>query len=109
MDQHPLVIADKSGFIRHWSEGAATTFGYRADQALGQTLDLIVPLEYREAHWKGFRRAMETGAAEVDGQNAQFPVQRADGSAAVFSGAVKLLRSPQNLVIGAMVIFDPTP
>jgi PAS domain S-box-containing protein len=109
MDKHPVVIVDASGVIRHWSAGAATAFGYPAAKAVGQTLDLIVPPEFREAHWKGFRRAIETGAAEVDGQTTQCPVRCADGAVAAFSGAVRLLRTPLGGVIGAMTIFESEP
>ena len=109
MDKHPVVVANASGVIRYWSAGAEPAFGYPAASAVGQSHDLIVPPEFRDAHWKGFRRAIETGAAEVDGRSTHFPVRRADGSVAVYSGAVRLLRSPQELVIGVMVIFDPQP
>src|SRR5689334_13951125 len=95
MDRHPVVIADALGVIRHWSPGAEAAFGWPDAGAVGQTLDLIVPPEFREAHWKGFHRAIETGAADVDGETTHFPVQRADGSIATYAGAVRLLRSPQ--------------
>ena len=107
MDKHPVVVADASGVIRYWSAGAEPTFGYPANSAIGQTLDLIVPPEFRDAHWKGFRRAIETGQAEVDGQATQFPVLRADGDVVVFAGAVRLLRSSKEAVVGVMVIFEP--
>src|SRR5260221_64455 len=79
MERNPVVLADPNGVIRFWSPGAATSFGYSAAQAIGQTLDLIVPSEYRQAHWHGFRRAVEAGAAPLEGQLNPFPVRRAAG------------------------------
>lgn len=68
MDTHPILIADASGVIRHWSEGAHQSFGHSEAVAVGQTLDLIVPLEFRDAHWYGSRAAVAAGASRFDGQ-----------------------------------------
>lgn len=107
MDQHVLVIADMAGVIRHWSVGAETLIGYPASQAVGTTLDLIVPEEFRAAHWMGFRRAMEVGEAEIDGTTTELPVRCAHGGVEVFSVAVTLLRDPSRSVVGAMIIGGP--
>jgi PAS domain S-box-containing protein len=105
MQDNPVVIAGPTGVIQFWSSGAEMAFGHSAAQAVGQTLDLIVPAEFREAHWKGFRRAVETGEAAVEGQVTPFPVLRADGEATAFPGRLTLLRQAQGEVIGAMVVF----
>jgi DNA polymerase family A len=52
-----LVFAEVTGVIRIWNSGAEALFGHRAEDVVGQTLDLIVPPEYRERHWAGFRAA----------------------------------------------------
>ena len=107
MDDHALVGADATGTIRVWSQGAEKLFGHSAADAIGQTLDLIVPETYRDQHWQGFRRAMETGSAKLDGQSTKIPVKCGDGAVTVFPGAFMLLRDAQKKVIGAMVIFGP--
>jgi PAS domain S-box-containing protein len=106
LDNNPVVIADERGVIRFWSPGAETAFGYSAEQAVGQTLDLIVPAEHRDAHWSAFKRAMETSAASAEGQVGPFPVRRADGEVAAIAGRLTLLRQAQGRTIGAMVVFD---
>lgn len=107
MDSHAVVIADPAGVIRFWSPGAEGAFGYSAGQAVGGTLDLIVPPEFREAHWIGFRRAMETGAAEAEDAATPFPVRRADGEVVATPGRLTLMRDPRGQVIGAAVVFEP--
>ena len=107
MDSHAIVIADRTGTIRQWSEGAESLFGYHAADAMGQSLDLIVPPEYRDQHWAGFRHAMESGAAKLDGQSTEIPVKCQDGTLTVFPGAFSLLRDAGRQVIGVMVIFGP--
>jgi PAS domain S-box-containing protein len=107
MDYHALVIADKTGTIRHWSRGAESLFGYSAADALGQKVDLIIPPEYREQHWSGFHHAMESGTAKLDGQSPDIPVRCRDGKITVFPSAFNLLRDARKQVIGVMVIFGP--
>jgi PAS domain S-box-containing protein len=106
MDNSAVVMADQAGIIRFWSAGAEKAFGYSAAQAIGETLDLIVPAEYREAHWRGFRHAVESGAADLDGQTSPFPVRHADGAIAETPGRLTLVRRPQGQVIAAVVAFE---
>jgi PAS domain S-box-containing protein len=56
-----IIFADRDGVIRLWNAGAQAVFGYKPEEAVGQTLDLIVPERLRERHWEGFRRVMATG------------------------------------------------
>jgi PAS domain S-box-containing protein len=105
MDDEVMVLADSTGVIRFWSGGAASVFGYSAVEAVGQTLDLIVPPEYREAHWNGFRRAMKSGSASAEGQPAPFPGRHASGDIVERTGRLTLLRRPDGDVVGAVVVF----
>jgi PAS domain S-box-containing protein len=47
VDDEPVVLADRNGVIRFWSRGAEQAFGHAVAEAVGQTLDLIVPPEHR--------------------------------------------------------------
>jgi len=57
-----VVFSDRDGVIRLWNRGAERLFGFAANEALGASLDLIVPEHLRRPHWDGFGRAIETGA-----------------------------------------------
>lgn len=106
VDSHPVLIADAAGVIIFWNAGAEQAFGHGAREAVGQTLDLIVPPEFREAHWRGFRAAMAAGEAGVEGQATPFPARHASGDVAERPGRLTLVREPGGRVIGAMVVFD---
>jgi hypothetical protein len=58
MDDHAVIVADPTGVIRQWNRGAETLFGYLAEEAVGRSLDLVVPEHLRDANWAEFRRAM---------------------------------------------------
>jgi PAS domain S-box-containing protein len=62
LDQVPdgMIFADPDGIIRLWNQGAQTIFGYAPTEVLGKSLDIIIPERFRNAHWKGFYKAMET-------------------------------------------------
>jgi len=105
LDNNAVVIADPAGVICFWSMGAEKAFGYSAKQAVGQTLDLIVPPEFRQAHWIGFQRAVESGTAAVEGLIGPFPVRHAGGEIAPAQGRLNLVREAQGRVIAAMVVF----
>lgn len=63
-----LVFADRSGTIRRWNRAAAALFGFSAEEALGQSLDLIIPERLRAAHWRGFDAAMASGELKLAGR-----------------------------------------
>lgn len=105
MDRIAIVIADTAGIIQFWSKGAEEAFGHSAQDAKGQTLDLIVPEEFRDSHWSGFRRAMLSNAAAMEGRPSLFPVRGANGRTEKVSGKLTLLRAEDDSVVGAMVIF----
>ncbi len=63
-----IIYADRSGIIRRWNRAAATLFGFAVEEALGQTLDLIIPHHLRPPHWRGFEAAMASGALKLAGR-----------------------------------------
>lgn len=103
---HAIVLSDREGLIQHWNEGAEQLFGYPAAEALGKSLDLIVPPEYRQRHWDGFRRAMSTGQCRVDRATTNLPVLCRDGAVRPFPARFVFLEDARNVVVGAMGIYS---
>ena len=56
-----IVFADRDGVIRLWNRGAEVLFGFPAADVIGSNLDVIIPEQFRQAHWAGFRRAVASG------------------------------------------------
>jgi PAS domain S-box-containing protein len=56
-----VVATNRDGIISIWNPGAERIFGYTAAEALGQSLDLIIPERLRVRHWQGYRQVMQTG------------------------------------------------
>lgn len=75
-----VVYADRDGLIRLWNHGAETIFGYGAQEALGKTLDLIIPERWRARHWAGYREVMKTGVTRYGRDLLAVPAARKDGA-----------------------------
>jgi PAS domain S-box-containing protein len=58
---YAVVSADRDGIIRDWNAVAESIFGHAASDAIGRSLDLIIPEEERADHWRNYRRAMASG------------------------------------------------
>ena len=63
-----LICADRSGAIVRWNRASHALFGFSAEEALGRSLDLIVPEHLRNAHWKGFDAAITSGIMKLQGR-----------------------------------------
>jgi len=76
-----IVYADAAGRIRFWNRGAERIFGFAEGEALGQSLDIIIPERLRARHWEGYERTMRTGKTRYgDGDVLAVPALRKDGS-----------------------------
>jgi PAS domain S-box-containing protein len=58
-----IVATDREGRVTFWNPGAERIFGFTAEEAAGQSLDLIIPENLRARHWAGFRHTMATGTS----------------------------------------------
>ncbi len=56
-----VISADREGVIREWNVIAEDIFGHTSNDAVGQTLDLVIPSEERADHWRNYRRVMASG------------------------------------------------
>ncbi|MBU6461617.1 MAG: PAS domain S-box protein [Bradyrhizobium sp.] len=61
MGSDAIIGTNHVGIVNFWNLGATRIFGFSADEAIGQSLELIIPPNLRERHWEGFHRAMATG------------------------------------------------
>ena len=110
VDQAPdaIVFADRDGVIWLWNAGAEAMFGYGVDEAVGQTLDLIIPERLRARHWTGFNTTMATGVTRYARQVLAVPAIRKDGTSMSVEFTVALLHESGALVGITAIIRDVT-
>jgi PAS domain S-box-containing protein len=104
-----IIVADIQGTIRYWNAGAEATFGHGAAEAVGQSLDLIIPEAQRARHWDGYRRVMETGTTRYASTVLAVPALHRDGRRLSIEFRVILLRAPDGALSGiAAIVRDVT-
>jgi PAS domain S-box-containing protein len=107
--QDAIVFADRDGIIRLWNSGAEAMFGYRAEEAVGQTLDLIIPERLRARHWEGYRKVMSTGVTRYGREVLKVPGVRKDGTRVSLEFTVILLHDGTGQLLGpAAILRDVT-
>ncbi len=76
-----VIYADRQGKIGFWNGSATRIFGFtETGEALGQSLDLIVPEGLRARHWEGYDRVMAGGQSRYgEGEVLAVPAMRKDG------------------------------
>lgn len=108
VEDNPIAIlfADRDGKIRFWNAGAEAMFGYTPEEALGQSLDLIVPERQRARHWEGWERVMATGVTKYGREALAVPSTRKDGSRISIEFNIILLRAPTGELLGAAAMVQ---
>lgn len=76
-----VVYSDAEGRIQFWNKGAEAIFGFAASEAIGQSLDIIIPPSLRKRHWDGYEQTMRTGVTRYGaGDLLAVPAIRKDGT-----------------------------
>jgi PAS domain S-box-containing protein len=99
--QDAIIFADREGVIRLWNSGAEAMFGYRAEEAIGQTLDVIIPERLRQRHWDGWRKVMATGVTRYGREVLAVPATRRDGTRISIEFTIVVLRDESGKLLGA--------
>jgi PAS domain S-box-containing protein len=104
-----ILISDRQGIIRHWNGGAEQLFGHSPTEAVGQSLDLIIPENLRARHWDGYHRVMAAGETKYKTGFLSSPGIRKDGSRVSLEFSMVLLRDDAGTMYGcASIIRDVT-
>ena len=100
-----IIVADPEGVIRLWNPAAERIFGFIAGEAVGQSLDLIIPERFRARHWTGYREVMRTGRTRYGSDVLRVPAVHKDGRRLSIAFTVALLSAPDGRIrgIGAIV------
>lgn len=104
--QVAIIFSDRDGIIRFWNSGAEAMFGYRAEEAVGQSLDLIVPERQRGRHWEGYNRVMATGVTKYGRDLLAVPAMTKDGRRISLEFSIALLHAPTGELLGAAAIMQ---
>ncbi len=98
------IYSNRQGMIERWNAAATTMFGYAAAEAIGQSLDLIIPEHLRAAHWRGFDAAMASGTTRLHGRPTLTRAQHKSGSKLYVEMSFALVVDAAGAVLGSVAM-----
>jgi len=104
IDQGPdaVILADLQGKIQIWNHAAADLFGFLWNEAIGQSLDIIIPEHLRQAHWKGYCAAIVSGHSKYGNRVLRTRAIHKTGRKLYVNLAFSIVKDREGSVIGAM-------
>jgi PAS domain S-box-containing protein len=105
-----IVACDRDGIIRLWNPGAVRIFGFSEAEAVGQSLDIIIPERLRARHWAGYHEVMRTGQSRYSsGDTLAVPSLHKSGARLSIEFTLVAIRDAQQQMVGlAAVMRDVT-
>ena len=100
-----VLISDHEGVIRYWNAGAEAIFGWTRAEAVGQSMDLIIPERLRGRHWSGWDKVMETGVTRYGKDLLAVPAARKDGTALSVEFTIQLVRDETGHIVAVGAIL----
>jgi len=96
-----VILGDARGIIRLWNAGAEAIFGFTAEEAVGQSMDIIIPERLRGRHWDGYHKVMATGRSRYGaGELLAVPAITKDGRGISIEFTIQMLKGPEGEVLG---------
>jgi PAS domain S-box-containing protein len=104
-----IVATDRDGHITFWNPGAERIFGFAANEAVGKSLDLIIPENLRARHWEGFHHVMKTGISRYgDGDLLSVPGLTKQGRRISVEFTIVILRDETGVAGTVALMRDVT-
>lgn len=95
-----IIYASRDGIIRLWNGGAEEMFGWPAGEAIGKSLDIIMPEKHRAPHWTGWDRVMDTGVTKYGSEPLKVPGIKKDGSKISLEFSITMLKDEDGEIEG---------
>jgi PAS domain S-box-containing protein len=102
-ERRATVTVDREGIIRQWGDAVTDVVGYSADDAVGRSLDVIIPRALRPVHWWGFDQSMKSG--RLHRKLFKVPALHKDGRIFVAHATIDLIPGESRGADGAVVTF----
>lgn len=101
-----VLVSDRGGAIRGWNGAAQRLFGFTATEAIGASMDLVIPERLRGRHWDGWDRVMETGVTRYgDGQLLAVPAMHKDGRQLSVEFSIQLVKDAAGRIEWVVAVF----
>ena len=104
-----VIVCDPQGAVVLWNPAAERMFGHTAAEAMGQSMDMIIPERLRKRHWEGYDKTMATGITRYGTDLLRVPAVDKAGRSLSIAFTVAMLFDAEGKVSAiASVIRDET-
>jgi PAS domain S-box-containing protein len=93
-----VLVADRDGILTYWNAAAERIFGWSAAEAVGRSLDLIIPVRLRARHWEGYRQVMEAGVTRYGDTLLEVPALHRDARPLSIAFTLTVVTDPSGRV-----------
>lgn len=101
-----ILICDPTGIVRYWNAAAERVFGFGAAEAVGASMELIIPERLRAKHWAGWKQTMRTGFTHFsEGQLLAVPAITKDGRRISIEFSIQLVKGADNRIEWVVAII----
>src|SRR5690349_19645756 len=99
------MVCDAPGAIVYWNAACERIFGFTAEEAIGQSLDIIIPERQRGRHWDGYVHTMGSGITKYGADLLRVPaLHKEPGRTLSIAFTVSLLKDADGKVTGIAAI-----
>ena len=99
-----IMAADAKGAIVLWNPACERMFGYTEAEALGKSLDIIIPQRQQQRHWDGYEKTMQTGITRYGNDVLRVPAVHKDGHTLSIAFTVALLNGADGKVSSIIAV-----
>ncbi|MEY4427033.1 MAG: hypothetical protein RL535_1331 [Pseudomonadota bacterium] len=100
-----IMASDSQGLITLWNPACTRMFGFTEADALGKSLDLIIPQRQQKPHWDGYHKTMETGKTKYGNDVLRVPAVHKDGHTLSIAFTVSMLYNPDGTVSAIVAVI----
>lgn len=102
-----IVACDPQGTIVLWNAGAERIFGFTPTEAVGNSLDIIIPPPFRDRHWRGYHETVRTGISRYGaGDVLAVPGLHKDGRRISVEFTITLIKGAGDRIAGMVAVMS---
>ena len=99
-----VIASDPKGAITLWNPAATRMFGFTEQEALGKSLDIIIPQRQQQRHWDGYHKTMETGITKYGNDVLRVPAVHKDGHTLSIAFTVAMMHTADGKVSAIVAV-----
>jgi PAS domain S-box-containing protein len=99
-----IMACDAAGLITLWNPACTRMFGFKESEALGRSLDIIIPERQQARHWEGYHVTMASGQTKYGSSVLRVPAVHQDGHTLSIAFTVSLMHDAGGKVSAIVAI-----